>query len=286
MNRFNTPLRYPGGKGKLTNYIRAVIETNSLTDCHYVEAYAGGAGIGINLLQLEYATEIHLNDINPSIYAFWHSVLNRTEELITMLSETEVTMDEWFFQKSIQSAPDQYSLLELGFSTFFLNRTNRSGIIKGGVIGGKDQSGKWKLDARFNKPDLISRIKNLGKYADRIHIYRQDALEFLTNEVASLPEKTFVYIDPPYYIKGEGLYENHYKHEDHAKVAEAISDINDKRWIVSYDNVPQIRELYKEFRQKIFGLKYSAQIRYTGSEVMVYSPDLILPDVEILKVAA
>lgn len=285
MSRFNTPLRYPGGKGKLTDYIRTVIEKNSLTDCNYVEAYAGGAGIGINLLQLEYATEIHLNDINPSIYAFWHSVLNNTTDLVSLITETEVTMEEWFRQKSIQTSPDQHSLLELGFSTFFLNRTNRSGIIKGGVIGGKDQTGKWKLDARFNKPELINRIKTISRYADRIHIYKDDALEFLNKKVSALPEKTFIYIDPPYYIKGEGLYENHYKHEDHAKVAEAVGNISDKKWIVSYDNVPQIRELYKQYQQTIYGLKYSAQSRYTGSEVMVYSPDLIIPDVDILKAA-
>ena len=285
MSRFKTPLRYPGGKGKLTEYIRSLLELNSLTDCHYVELYAGGAGVGISLLMLEYATKIHLNDINPSIYAFWQSVLNMPDELCSLISKTDITVEEWRKQKLIQNNADKHSFLEFGFSTFFLNRTNRSGIIKGGLIGGKEQLGKWKLDARFNKRDLISRIQKIADYSDRISITKLDAIDFLTNNLPSLPEKTFVYIDPPYYIKGEGLYENHYKHDDHERVSKAISSIQDKKWLVSYDNVPEILKFYNEFEQKTYGLKYSAQSKYTGSEVMIYSPELVIPEQDILMVA-
>lgn len=142
MSRFKTPLRYPGVKAKLTEYIRSVLELNSLSDCHYAEVYAGGAGVGISLLMLEYATQIHLNDINPSVYAFWQSVLKMPDELCALISKTDVTVDEWRKQKVVQSKAENHSFLELGFSTFFLNRTNRSGIIRGGVIGGKEQAGK------------------------------------------------------------------------------------------------------------------------------------------------
>ena len=285
MSRFKTPLRYPGGKGKLTEYIRSLLELNSLTDCHYVELYAGGAGVGISLLMLEYATKIHLNDINPSIYAFWQSVLNMPDELCSLISKTDITVEEWRKQKLIQNNADKHSFLEFGFSTFFLNRTNRSGIIKGGLIGGKEQLGKWKLDARFNKRDLISRIQKIADYSDRISITKLDAIDFLTNNLPSLPEKTFVYIDPPYYIKGEGLYENHYKHDDHERVSKAISSIQDKKWLVSYDNVPEILKFYNEFEQKTYGLKYSAQSKYTGSEVMIYSHELAIPEQDILMAA-
>lgn len=285
MSRFKTPLRYPGGKGKLTDYIKSVIELNKLTDCHYVELYAGGAGVGISLLMLEYATQIHLNDINPSIYAFWHSVLNSPDELCSLISRTAVTVEEWQKQKKIQADGESHSSLDLGFSTFFLNRTNRSGIIKGGLIGGKEQAGTWKLDVRFNKPELISRIQKIASYSDRINITKLDAIDFLTNNLPLLPQKTFIYIDPPYYVKGEGLYENHYKHDDHERVSQAISNIKNKEWIASYDNVPAICKFYEQFEQKTYGLKYSAQSKYTGSEVMIYSPQLIIPEQEILKVA-
>lgn len=285
MSRFKTPLRYPGGKAKLTEYIRSVLELNSLSDCHYAEVYAGGAGVGISLLMLEYATQIHLNDINPSVYAFWQSVLKMPDELCALISKTDVTVDEWRKQKVVQNKAENHSFLELGFSTFFLNRTNRSGIIRGGVIGGKEQAGKWKLDVRFNKTDLISRIQKIATYSDRIHLTKLDAIDFISNQLPLLPKKTFIYLDPPYYVKGEGLYENHYKHNDHEQVSKAIASIQDKSWLVSYDNVPAISKLYEQFEQRIYGLKYSAQSKYTGSEVMIYSPELIVPEQNILMVA-
>lgn len=278
--RFNTPLRYPGGKGKLTGFIRLVFEQNKLTDGHYVEPYAGGAGIALSLLFLEYASHIHLNDINKSVYAFWRSVLKQTDELCRLIYDSKVTMTEWYRQKAVQDNPSHYSLLELGFSTFFLNRSNRSGIIRAGVIGGKNQDGKWKLDARFNKPDLISRIKKISLYSDRISLYNLDADKLIHGIIPRLPDKTLVYLDPPYYVKGEGLYENHYAHADHVRVSQLVkTQIKRKNWIVSYDNTPEIQGLYKKYRKIVYGLNYSAQNRHTGSEVMFFSPHLIIPEV-------
>lgn len=277
--RFNTPLRYPGGKGKLTNFLRLVYEQNQLTDGHYVEPYAGGAGVATSLLLLEYVSHIHLNDINRSVFAFWHSVLNKPEKLCKLIETCDVNMDEWYRQKEVQMNPKRFGLLSLGFSTFFLNRTNRSGIIKGGVIGGKKQEGIWKLDARFNRADLTSRIRTLARYSDRISLYNLDAEEFLKTTLPAFPDKTLVYLDPPYYVKGEGLYENHYRHEDHARVANLVAEIRNKSWIVSYDNAPEIRALYRRYKQITYGLTYSAQDRYVGSEVMFFSDDLIVPDV-------
>lgn len=277
---FNTPLRYPGGKGKLTNFFRLIFEQNKLTDGHYVEPYAGGAGLAVSLLLLEYASNIHLNDINRSVYAFWHSVLNHPKELCQMIEECDVTMDEWYRQKAAQAKPNECSLLELGFSTFFLNRTNRSGIIWGGVIGGKNQDGEWKLDARFNKPNLLTRIKTLSRYADRIHLYDQDAEVFIRDTIPILPAKTLIYFDPPYYKKGKGLYENHYHHNDHVRVAKEIGKVKDKKWIVSYDNTPEIWAIYKHHPHIVYSLSYSAQDRYKGSEVMFFGPDLDIPDVD------
>lgn len=279
MSQFNTPLRYPGGKGKLTNFIRLVFEQNNLADGHYVEPYAGGAGIAFSLLLLEYAAHIHLNDVNQSVYSFWHCVLEETDELCKLIHDCEVTMDEWHKQKNIQRNPHQHTQLELGFSTFFLNRTNRSGIIKGGVIGGKNQDGKWKLDARFTKPDLIGRIKKIALYSDRVSLYNQDAEAFIQTVMPDLPDKALIYLDPPYYVKGEGLYENHYKHQDHARVANLVKTIINKKWIVSYDNAPEICEFYKGYPQITYGLNYSAQNRYEGSEVMFFCPEIKIPDV-------
>ena len=182
---FRSPLRYPGGKRKLANFISLIFHYNDLLDGEYIELYAGGASVALKLLFDEYVRRIHINDIDKGVYAFWHSVLNETEDLCRLVRDTQVSMDVWNQQKRVQSASCQ-SLLELGFSTFFLNRTNRSGIISAGVIGGKNQTGKWKLDARYNKEDLIVRIAKIARYRERINLYNEDAVTLLRDIIPHL----------------------------------------------------------------------------------------------------
>lgn len=274
---FNTPLRYPGGKGRLTQFVADIMGMNGLTGGHYVEPYAGGAGIAISLLYLEFASRVHLNDLNRSVHAFWHSVLNETDGLCRLIKDTPVNMDEWRRQKAIQESCDP-SKLDLGFSTFFLNRTNRSGIIKGGVIGGKEQNGVWKIDARYNKQDLIKRIEKIARFRGRISLYNLDANSFIRDALPNIPRQSLVYLDPPYFVKGGGLYEDHYKPEDHKAIARVIADNVQQKWIVSYDDAPEIRQIYQQFRQKVFGLHYSAGVKYKGAEVFIFCDGLIIPD--------
>jgi len=274
-----SPLRYPGGKRKLANYIKLVFQYNSLLDGHYVEPFAGGAAIALSLLYSEYASHIHINDISRPIFAFWHSVLNDTNELCSLIQETEVSMDEWEKQKSIQDRSDQVSILELGFSTFFLNRTNRSGILGGGVIGGKEQAGTYKISARFNKANLINRIRRVARYRSRISLYNHDAKEFINTSGTQFPSRTLVYLDPPYYKKGKGLYEDFYEHNDHLQISKMIADLK-HRWIVSYDQTREIQEMYSNFPQVTYSLSYSTANRYKGTEVMFFSNNLIIPPIK------
>jgi DNA adenine methylase len=278
--KFNTPLRYPGGKGKLTDFLKMIFEQNDLLDGHYVEPYAGGAGIALNLLTHSYASCIHLNDLNPAVFAFWQSVINQPEELCKAIRDVEVTIDEWHRQKAILKNPEGHSPLEIGFSTFFLNRTNRSGIIWGGVIGGKNQDGPWKLNARFNKDDLIRRIEKIALYRSRIRLYNLDAAELIQTVLPTLPEKTLIYLDPPYYVKGQGLYENHYLHDDHVSIAKLVKKQITHPWIVSYDHAPEIIQMYKGCPTITYGINYSAQDRYKGAEAMFFSKKLVIPNVK------
>lgn len=278
--RFNTPLRYPGGKGKLTDFIKLVFEQNDLLDGHYIEPYAGGAGIALTLLLHSYASCIHLNDLNPAVHAFWRAVLDDPEALCKKILDTPVTMDEWNKQKAILSNPVGYSPLDVAFSTFFLNRTNRSGIILGGVIGGKSQDGDWKLNARFNKKDLITRIERIAMYRSRIHLYNLDAAKLITDVLPTLPKKSLVYLDPPYYVKGKGLYQNHYLHDDHIAIAKLVKKDIKLPWIVSYDHAPEIVGMYKGCPTIEYGINYSAQERYKGAEVMFFSSKLKVPDIK------
>ena len=276
---YYSPLRYPGGKGKIANFIKLVFIKNDLFDGVYVEPYAGGASVALSLLFDEYASKIIINDLDRSIYSFWYSVLNHTEDLCKKIQDTEVSVPEWKKQKEIQKQKKTASLIDLGFSTFFLNRTNRSGIIQGGIIGGKNQTGKWKIDARFNKKDLIQRIQRISRFRNRIQLFNKDASDLITSLSPILPQKSLIYFDPPYYLKGRDLYKNHYKHGDHATIAKQISEIEAHRWIVSYDNVEEIRALYSDFTSLTYSIQYSAADHTEGSEIIVFSPKLAIPEI-------
>ncbi|MDW7673800.1 MAG: DNA adenine methylase [Bacillota bacterium] len=266
-----SPLRYPGGKSKLINYTKDLIIANNLVGCTYVEPFAGGAGLAFALLYNNVVNQIVLNDIDKSIYAFWYSVLNYNEEFCQLIENSPISLDEWNKQKSIQENKHNIDLLTLGFSTFYLNRTNRSGIIKGGIIGGKKQLGNFKMDCRFNKANLISRIKRIPLYRDKISIYNLDASIFIDSVIAILNSNSLVFIDPPYYKKGPELYENHFKHDDHFKLSTKIINSITHPWVITYDNTDEIKTMYQEFTQSEYNLTYSAQNKYQGKEVMVYS---------------
>ena len=280
----HTPLRYPGGKTRLAPYVTGIFSENSLVDGHYVEPYAGGAGLAVSLLVNGYARYIHLNDIDPSIFAVWHSIVNETEALCKYIHDVNINLEEWHKQKQIQEEKKMIDLLTLGISTLFLNRTNRSGIISGGVIGGKKQNGNYKIDVRFNKKTLIKKIELIAFYKSRIRIYNSDALSFIKNIVPKLPQKSLVNLDPPYYVKGQALYQNFYTHADHKNISNAIPTLQ-QYWIITYDNVAPIRDLYSKFSIIEYKLSYSVQRKYQGKEILVVDPRLILPKQKLLLAA-
>lgn len=284
-----SPLRYPGGKGKVANYIKLLLLENDLVGCDYVEPYAGGASVALSLLFEDYVDTIHINDLNPGVYAFWKAVLDETEVLCARIERTPVTMTEWHVQREIAAAVDVESF-DLAFATFFLNRTNRSGIIKGGVIGGQNQTGPWKLDARFNKSDLGQRIRKIGRHRGRIYLTNVDATVFLRPWTGGDQPTSFLYLDPPYFVKGRGLYDNFYGPDDHTAVADIVRELRHP-WMVSYDAAPEITSLYSRFEAIRYSLTYSANTRGLGSEVMFFStglerphqtPSRVRPD-EVLK---
>jgi DNA adenine methylase len=285
LSGYHSPLRYPGGKTKLTEYVKALFRHNGLIGGHYVEPYAGGASIALELVIQEFAEHVHINDIDPSIWAFWNAVLTNSDALCSRIVDTPVNMETWLEQRNIQKNKDSATNLELGFSTFFLNRTNRSGILKAGVIGGKNQDGNFKIDARFNKDELISRIRNIAEHSARISLYKLDAVELLDTVVPTLPKKSLIYLDPPYYVKGGDLYEHHYQHKDHAKVAQAAQRIT-QHVMVSYDDVPQIRELYSSYQFVSYSLSYCAQNRYRGTEAIFLGNSLECPGLKASMQAA
>lgn len=285
-NQLYTPLRYPGGKGAFAPFVAGVVETNGITGGHYLEPYAGGAGVALHMLFNGHVSHIHINDLDPAVHSFWVAATRHTDKLLELLWNTPITMDQWFYWRSVLRGEIQVSLVEQGFATLFMNRTNRSGILKAGVIGGLEQAGLYKLDARFKKPVLAARLEKIASFTSQISVYSEDALSLLTRCNEFLPQKSLIYLDPPYYVKGQGLYRNFYKHADHQAIANLLQCPNfSHNWLVSYDNASEICEMYQLNKQLTYGLNYSAQRRYVGNEVMFFKKSLKIPEDSIPSLA-
>ena len=277
MTKSFSPLRYPGGKGQMYDTIVQILQDNHLENCNYIEPFAGGAGVALKLLSNGIVKSITLNDFDLSIYAFWYSILYDTERFIRKIITVEINMQEWKKQRIIQLEKENVPLFDLGFSTFFLNRTNRSGIIKGGVIGGKNQDSFYKMDCRFNKQRLISLIEKISTLKDKITIYNLDAEDFI---IRVKQKNSFYFIDPPYFCKGKQLYTNFFKPEDHLSLFKTIQkNLKNRSWIVTYDKCDEIYQIYKKQKYRIMSLNYRAQNKKKAEEYMFYKNITIKEDV-------
>lgn len=267
-----SPLRYPGGKASLAGLFADVIERLGLSTVRYVEPYAGGAGAGVALLRAGLVDHVVINDFDPAVHSFWVAATEHSEALCAQVRDTPLDVDEWRRQKAVYRAADDTDPLALGFAFFYLNRTNRSGILNAGPIGGVNQDGNYKIDARFNRRELISRLEAVGERADRITVSNKDG-RTIVREHAGDPN-TFLYIDPPYLSAGGSLYLNAFTHRDHADLAETVRAYRDGNWIVTYDDAPYIHRLYAGESVQSYALYYSAHRAVRSTELAVLSPSV------------
>jgi len=277
-----SPLRYPGGKTALAPFLLNVIRANGLLGGEYAEPYAGGAGAALELLLHEHVERIWINDIDYHIYALWMSCLTDAEQFLEMLEHVRLDVREWQKQRNIYLNPKAHTRLAVGYATFYLNRCNHSGILlKAGPIGGMTQNGKWKIGARFNVSELKKRIERINSYGDRIQVTNLDAIKFIRDVLIrkSSLSRLLVYLDPPYYVRGRELYLNHYFHDDHKKLCQYIVQQEHFKWIMSYDNCSEIRNMYKAMRQLSFGLNYSVNRVRVGNELIICNKNLALPSI-------
>lgn len=277
-----SPLRYPGGKSKIAPFVSLLIEKSNLGECTYVEPFAGGAGVALSLLFEGTVTDIVINDYDKAIYSMWKAILTETDAFINLVCNTPLTIDEWKKQKNIYTNENKKYSLALGFATFYLNRTNRSGILAAGPIGGYNQTGNYLIDARYNREALVDRIEKIAAHKAHIHLYNKDIEIFIKNYLPKYQKKAFVYFDPPYYNKGKELYKNFFVHDDHKRISKLIKELN-CFWMVTYDDVDEICELYKDYECKQFDLTYSVANSGKKSEIMFLSDKNLWPHDDELK---
>ena len=278
--RAASPLRYPGGKGSLTPFLADLLDLNDLRGCAYYEPFAGGAGAALNLLRLGAVERIHINDADPRVYALWTAILTENDRFADRVLSIPLDVNEWHRQNTICADPEGKELFDLGFSAFYMNRCNRSGVLKGaGPIGGYEQQGKWRLDVRFNRETLVAQIVALGALREKIRVTGLDAIDFLKKNLPAGRgrSKVFVYADPPYVIKGRRLYLNAYEAKDHTKFSSYIQRQSSLPWLVSYDEAPLIRELYDEHQITDLPIRYCVQHKRSTQELLIAPHRIFLP---------
>lgn len=269
MNKSLSPLRYPGGKYKIYDKVKNLIEINELGDRSYVEPFAGGFGIGLGLLRDNIVQTAILNDFDPHIYNFWHTILYHSDDFLQLMTDTPITIEEREHQKEVYE-DDNADQVRDGFATFFLNRVNFSGVITGGPIGGFAQSGTYKLDCRFNKDEIKNKLKQIALLGDRIELYNYDASELITHNLQGRIQDCFFNIDPPYVEKGHRLYTNFFKEDDHRNFERTISGyLDDSYWIVTYDDCELIRDIYKNYYMVGYDILHNAGGSVKGKEVVI-----------------
>jgi DNA adenine methylase len=264
-----SPLRYPGGKAALAGLFADLITELGLSTPRYIEPYAGGAGAGVALLLNGLVEHLVINDLDPAVHAFWNSVVRKNKRFVRLVEKVPLTVTEWLDQREVYRAADDSDPLALGFAFFYLNRTNRSGILRGGVIGGQAQNGTYKIDARFNRETLTERIRAIGAVADRITVSNTDGRAVILAHAND--SNAFMYIDPPYVRAGSHLYLNSFEHRDHIALAKVVNDVQRAHWLMTYDTSPLIERLYAARFQCRCRLNYSARYPGIADELMVAS---------------
>ena len=280
-NPYLSPLRYPGGKARVAPYLARLIRRQGARPSIYAEPFAGGAGAALRLLADEVVRTIRLNDLSPGIAAFWRSVFLETEELATRIERAKVDIRHWHSAREVFHSPEGQTDVDLGFATFYLNRCNRSGILDARPIGGLDQGGKWKIDARFNRADLAARVRFLGQYRRRVQVTQLDARVFV-RELEPLGMDVFFYVDPPYLAQGDDLYLDSLSYDDHKELAAQLK-ASSLLWLLTYDVSEAVtKELYPGLRTAQFNIAHTAQRQHLGAELAVFAPALDVGSIQLL----
>ena len=272
-----TPLRYPGGKSWLFEYVSAFLEFHDIHLGTVVEPFAGSASISVGLLKNKLADEAYICEKDPLISSFWDVALTANDELIENVRRLSVSISTWKkFKKYLRpDAVTRFSTMELATAFVFYNRTNYSGILKAGPIGGKRQESKYNIKCRFNKEYVCQKIATLDSLSGKIHVIRGDGIRFIREySRRSHGEDQFFYIDPPYYDAGKVLYRNYFEVEDHIRLANTLEPLTEP-WLLSYDDVDFIHHTYEGTKlQFVYSDRQAGNLRREVRELLLSNKEI------------
>jgi DNA adenine methylase len=157
------------------------------------------------------------------------------------------------------------NVVDLGLACLFYNRSNFSGILAAGPIGGMEQKSVYTIDCRTNKDEIIVRLLAAATFANAVDVRHCDAAEYLLDKHGG---NRIFYVDPPYFVKGELLYRHFYKMGDHKRLASSLSSLN-QPWFLSYDVHHVIEYLYEGFHINKLSFRYSAHSPKNHDELLI-----------------
>lgn len=238
-------LRYPGSKARFANFIAKAITLNAPRPRLFVEPFCGGASVSIALLESGVVDAVAINDADQLISQLWSTVFSKSgaQWLADQVLEIPLSVGEWKRQKALRPS----SRREAALKCLYLNRTSFNGIIhQSGPLGGWTQE-KTDIGVRFNRERLSDRILTLSELRDQVTVGEEGWRSFC-QRFAEHPAAIF-YLDPPYYHRAEQLYRHVFDADRHEELRDFLKDF-DRPWLLSYDDAPEVRELYEEVSSK------------------------------------
>jgi DNA adenine methylase len=271
-----SPLRYPGGKRRLSGYVAAALKLNKLKPKLFVEPFAGGASVALQLLADGVVEKIALGDRDPLVASFWNVVFHDHKWLVEQVENISVTIKDW--ERTRKSLPKLKTDRERALACLFLNRTSFSGILAAtaGPIGGKEQASEYKVDCRFPRETLVRRIKAVAELRNDVAFISRGTWRETMKKVGEKgykPADVFYYLDPPFYAKAERLYRFYFKKPGHTALHDAFVKVKSP-WLLSYDVAQTIIDQYSQngHGPKQIDLLYSI----TGSSGLSSAQEVII----------
>jgi len=256
-----SPLRYPGSKRKLFNYLERISGHNNLSPQMLVEPFVGGGSVFLNFLSRHEKSKAIIADKDELVYSFWKILFAEPSYLINFIRKVRVNLKTFDRYRYISSHPKEFNRKKLAEACLFLNRTSFSGILNNsaGPLGGREQKSIYKIDCRFGRENLIKKIKSISAFKNRVVVLPynwEETLKYVAEKDKYKDARLLYYFDPPFYKKADQLYRYHFDEASHKNLRDKLMKLK-QPWILSYDRAQEIRNLYSAFTRINVSMPYS-----------------------------